>query len=86
MHLVNVHGAPHNRDKEYFLVELVHIFYFNDFPITIGGDFNIDRKRCESNRNRPRNKWSRLLNAIIGNWELKEVELAGSSFTWSNNQ
>lgn len=86
LNIVNVYGAPHNKDKEYFLVELVHIFDVNSFPIIIGGDFNIIRKRGESNRNKPLNKWSHLFTAIIENWEMKEVELNGRIFTWSNNQ
>lgn len=68
MNIVNVYGAPHNKDKEYFLIELVHICNSNAFPIIIGGDFNIIRKRGESNRNKPLNKWSHLFNAIIENW------------------
>ena len=86
LNIVNVYGASHNKDKEYFLVELVHICNSNTFPIIVGGDFNIIRKRGESNRNKPLNKWSTLFNAIIENWKIKEVELNGRVFTWSNNQ
>ena len=30
--------------------------------------------------------WSFYFNSIIEHWGLKELELSGRSFTWSNNQ
>ena len=39
----------------------------------------------ECNKEVALNKWSRLFNAIIENWELKELEMPGRRYTWSNN-
>ena len=84
--LVNIYGAPHNRDKENFLVELVHIFQNrNGLPLVVGGDFNLIRSMDECNKVLALNKWSRLFNAIIENWEIKELEMPGRRYTWSNN-
>lgn len=70
--------------KSFFLVELVYVLRNKDFPVIIGGDFNIIRKSNETNRKKVLSKWSRLFNAVIGNCELKEVELYGRRFTWCN--
>ncbi|KAM0846671.1 hypothetical protein ACQ4PT_055523 [Festuca glaucescens] len=50
--IVSVYGAPHNKDKEVFLIELVHVLHANSFPFVVGGDFNIIRKSSESNKPR----------------------------------
>ena len=85
--IVNIYGAPHNRDKEEFLVELVHIFHNRSgLPLIVGGDFNLIRKGSECNKEIVLNRWCKLFNAVIENWELKEIETPGRRFTWSNNQ
>lgn len=83
--LATVYGAAHARDKEAFLVELVHIFDCNELPLLVGGDFNLIRKISDSSRARRLNKWSNFFNTIIEHWEFKEVEIAGGCFTWRNN-
>ena len=84
--IVNIYGAPHNRDKENFLVELVHVFQNrNGLPLICGGDFNLIRKISECNKDNVLNKWSKLFNAVIEHWEMQEIELAGRRYTWSNN-
>ena len=40
----------------------------------------------ESNKNRRLSKWSNLFNVIIEHWYMKEIEIPGRRFTWSNNQ
>ena len=35
--IVTVYGAPHAKDKEAFLIELVHIFSIKNVPLIVGG-------------------------------------------------
>jgi exonuclease III len=50
VNVVNVYGAAHVRDKQDFLIELVHVFSSNVFPFVVGGDFNIIRKSSDCNK------------------------------------
>jgi hypothetical protein len=68
-----------------FLIKLVHDFSSNNLPFIIGGVSNIIRKASECNKSRLP-KWTHLSNAILENWEQKEVESDGRLFTWSNNE
>ena len=63
--LATVYGAAHGRDKGACLVELVHIFYCNELPLLVGGDFNLIRKISDSSRARRLNKWSNLLVLLL---------------------
>ena len=45
LNIVNIYGAPHAKDKQDFLIELLHAFSCNSFPFLVGGDFNIIRKK-----------------------------------------
>lgn len=84
--LVNVYGAAHEKDKEEFLVELSEVLGINAHPFVVGGDFNLIRKIDERNKQKASNKWSFLFNGIIENWSLRDLEMSGRKFTWSNNQ
>ena len=55
-------------------------------PLIVGGYFYIIRKTSECNKDIALNKWSRLSNVVIENWEFKEIEMAGRRYTWSNNR
>jgi hypothetical protein len=84
--LVLVYGAAQENDKEEFLVELGDICCNQRLPMFIGGDFNILRFPSEKNKAMRRSKWSDLFNAIINTYELREIEMSGGQFSWSNNQ
>jgi hypothetical protein len=83
--VVNVYGAPNAKDKEKFLVDLVHVFSHR-MCLLVGGDFNLITKVSEWNKPMALSKWTRLFNAIIEHGELKEIEMDGRRYTWSNNQ
>jgi exonuclease III len=84
--LVLVYGAAQDTDKEDFLVELGDVCCNQKLPMLIGGDFNILRFPSDKNKAMRKNKWSDLFNAIINTYELREIEMSGGQFTWSNNQ
>jgi hypothetical protein len=50
------------------------------------GDFNIIRFSSEKNKNFQPNKFTDLFNIIINSNELREIDISGGIFTWSNNQ
>ena len=83
---VNVYGAAHVRNKEEFLMELVQALGYNKLPCVFGGDFNLIRRINERNKIKKLPKWSFYFNSIIEHWGLKELDLSGRSYTWSNNQ
>ena len=84
--LVNVYEAAHSRDKEEFLISFVQMLGSSVFPFVVGGDFNIIRRSKDRNKTKKLPKWSFFFNSIIEHWGLKELELSGRNFTWSNNQ
>lgn len=84
--LINVYGAAHVKDKEEFLVDLVQALGYNNLPCVFGGDFNLIRRISERNKIKKLPKWSFYFNSVIEHWGLKELELSGRSYTWSNNQ
>jgi hypothetical protein len=63
---------------------MVHMCNHEQFPILIGGDFNILRNPSEKNNDNFEHQWSFLFNSVIGGLNLRELEMSGSKFTWAN--
>ena len=84
--LINVYGVARVKDKKEFLVDLVHALGYNKLPYVLGGGFNLIRRINERNKIKKLHKWSFYFNSIIEHWGLKELDLSGRSYTWSNNQ
>jgi hypothetical protein len=82
---IDVYGATQNKNKSKFLCELSSFCSRSQFPLLIGGDFNIIRNSEEKNKPGGTKKWSFLFNAIIDQHDLIELELKNRLFTWSNN-
>ena len=72
MDIVNVYGAPHNNQKEPFLVQLVHIFVLIIFLLSLVGILISLERGVNQIGIKPLNKWSHLFNAIIEHWELRD--------------
>ena len=84
--LAIVYGPAHNDKKDQFLTEISNICGSSKSPLLIGGDFNILRYSSEKNKKFAGNKISDLFNWVINTHELREVDLIGGKYTWSNNQ
>jgi hypothetical protein len=67
------------------MIEFAQVLNCNKHPFVLAGDFNLIRKASESNKVTKGSKWTGIFNAIIEHWELKDLEIAGRFFTWSNN-
>jgi len=52
----------------------------------MGGDFNIMRYSSDKNKPFSPNKYSDLFNWMINTYELRDLNLNGGNYTWSNNQ
>jgi hypothetical protein len=84
--LVIVYGAAQEEDKEDFLTELRNICRDQRLPLLVGGDFNLLRDASEKNKRLRPCKWNDMFNFIINNCEMREIDMFGGQFTWSNNQ
>jgi exonuclease III len=80
-----IYGAAQEEDKEAFLAELGAVCSNQRNPMLIGGDFNILRFSFEKNKETRRNRWSSMFNAIINSHDLREIDMSGGQYTWSNN-
>lgn len=70
--------------KESFFTELSYVCQKQEYPLLVGGDFNIIRRASEKNKSGGCSRWSFLFNAVIESCGLKELELSGRKFTWAN--
>jgi hypothetical protein len=84
--LLNVYGAPHDKQKEDFMRELAEFCAKNIEPFIIGGDFNVVRFGNEKNKNYHHSRFSDVFNSIIQTHELREIPMFGGGYTWSNNR
>jgi hypothetical protein len=80
-----VYGPAEEEFKTPFLTELVRACQQNLLPTLIGGDFNIMRNSKEKNNDRFSDRWPFLFNAVIGSFDLREIDLTGRQFTWANS-
>jgi hypothetical protein len=84
--LVTVYGPTHDEKKEQLLSDLANICSNIKIPTLIGGDFNILIFSGEKNRNFSCNRFTDMFNWIINTFELRDLNLNGGVYTWSNNQ
>jgi hypothetical protein len=77
---ISVYGAPHAKDMDMFLIELVHAISCNNFTSLVGRDFNIIRTSSESNMKRKTNKWLLSTIGILGIWIRLVDALLGPKF------
>jgi hypothetical protein len=83
--VMNVYEYPHDKDKEKILVEMAMMCSQSKEPFAMGGDFNLMRYSSEKNKLSQPNRYSNMFNSIIHMQELREFEISGGQYTWSNN-
>ena len=81
-----VYGAAQEEHKMDFLTELSAFCTRNQEHFMVGGDFNIIRFTVERNKPGGSLRYSDIFNTLINFHELRELEMSGGVFTWSNNQ
>ncbi|CAN6218645.1 unnamed protein product [Urochloa humidicola] len=84
--LATVYGPAHDDKKEQFLTELAQICSNRTTPLIIGGDFNILRFGSEKNKKFEGSKMTDIFNLIINTYGLRDLDMVGGKYTWSNNQ
>lgn len=83
--LIFVYGAAQEEHKEDFLQEFAAVCDDQDLPLLIGGDFNILRFSRDKNKRKKTCRYMTLFNSFINTHGLREIEMAGDQYTWSNN-
>jgi hypothetical protein len=85
--LIGSHSPPSGRllRSFKFLTELVHMCSHEQFPILIGGDFNMLRNPSEKNNDNYDHRWLFLFNSVIDGLSLRELEMSGHRYTWANS-
>jgi endonuclease/exonuclease/phosphatase family metal-dependent hydrolase len=83
---MNVYGAAQDKLKNDFLAEMASMCSKVKEPLLISGDFNILRFSSEKNKKFLPNRFSKIFNSLIHLYELKEIDISGGQYTWSNNQ
>jgi len=85
--LLAVYGPAQTKPKQAFLAELAHLCLKETLPMIIGNDFNIIRGPVEKNNNHYYDdRWPFLFNTVIDACNLRELELSGRRFTWTNHR
>jgi endonuclease/exonuclease/phosphatase family metal-dependent hydrolase len=80
-----VYGAAQEDEKEDFLRDLGEICREQDLPMLVVGDFNLLRDSTDKNTTLRPSRWNDMFNYIINTCELRELDMAGGQYTWSNN-
>lgn len=82
-----VYGAAHDDHKEDFLNEMLSTCSSVDVPYIIGGGyFNIIRGMQEKNKKHGNLKFVAKFNDVINSLGLREVDMGGGKYTWTNKQ
>jgi exonuclease III len=80
-----VYGPAQDDLKKAFLAEMVRACGTEPHSFMIGGDSNIKRRPEDKNNNNFNYQWANLFNAVIEILELREIEMTGQQYTWSND-
>lgn len=84
--LTGVYGPPRRRHKQQFLQELQTLHGWVERSWLIAGDFNLIYKASDKNNSRLDRRLMARFRNTIQQLELKEINLHGRKFTWSNGQ
>lgn len=84
--LTSVYGPQGDHEKEEFIQELKSLQRDDDDKWLITGDFNLIYKAEDKNNTRLNRRMMGLFRQAIEQLQLKEINLHGRKFTWSNGQ
>ena len=84
--IVNVYGSAQHVQSPGFIQDLSSFCRRETLPILMGGDFNLIRCNGDRNQGQGEQKLMDLFNGFISEFQLREIFISGSRFTWSNKQ
>jgi exonuclease III len=73
--------VPRLEKKPDFLAELVRTCDNETLPLLLGGDFNILRRKEDTNNDNFNGRWPFMFNAIIESLDLREISLSERQYT-----
>jgi endonuclease/exonuclease/phosphatase (EEP) superfamily protein YafD len=81
---MGIYGPADHTFSAAFLEEVSSKVANTEFPIIMGGDFNLLWRAQDKNNDRV--NWARLelFNDHIGHWGLREIPRTGARYTWTN--
>jgi hypothetical protein len=82
--LFNIYDPAHDDRKLEFLEELLSKIHSVDYPMLLGGDFNMIRKVEEKSNGNVNIQLMEAFNVMINITALRELHRSGSRFTWTN--
>jgi hypothetical protein len=77
--------AQHDLSED-FILELFELCNNEELPILMGGDFNLIRNNKDRNKGQDDPRLIELFNNFIDTFQLREIFISSSRFTWSNKQ
>ena len=84
--LLIVYGAAHDEHKPEFVAEMSSMCHKIHTPYLVGGEFNILWHSREKNKKTPMSHFSDVFNSVIHLLGLREINMTGGCYTWSNKQ
>lgn len=81
-----VYGPQPDAQKVLFLEELRNLHAARTGPWLVGGDFNLIYRAADKNNNNVNRAMMGRFRRFLNEVELKEIELLGRRFTWSNER
>ncbi|KAK1684683.1 hypothetical protein QYE76_045531 [Lolium multiflorum] len=86
MEVVGVYGPADHAFSPHFLQEISDKVSSSEFPILMGGNFNLLRDATDKNNNSI--NWARMdeFSENIANWGLHEIPRTGARYTWTNKR
>lgn len=82
--VINVYGPVQIDLKPDFLRELMEMIITSEFPVLVGGDFNMVRECAEKSNGNVNMSLVNLFNQFVSDSSLREMHRHGGSFTWTN--
>lgn len=84
--LFNVYGPVQDNLKQDFLSQLEVAIVESEYPVLVGGDFNLIRRVEEKSTGNVNGYWMDAFNEFVANTAIREIHRSGGQYTWSNKQ
>lgn len=84
--VVDIYGPAQHELSADFISEISEVCSKEELPFVMGGYFNLIRNNRKRNKGQGAQSLMDMFNSFIGRFQLREILISGSKFTWSNKQ